>query len=444
MNNLLGYLVQSGINLVLFYSIFWLFMRNDTSFKASRLYLMFSAFFSMIIPLINIEVPDQASTTNYVYLLEAIVITPDEVAESIYSNQNLNQLWWIVYFTGTGFLTLRFLHQLFRVWWIVYKFGITHRNGLTIIRTDRKYPAFSFFNIIFIGANITDHKELDKIIAHEKVHIQQHHSFDLILLELIIILQWFNPVIWLYKVTIRSLHEYLADQGVLSNGYSKADYQQMLVNQTFGVQYNFLINNFNHSLIKRRFIMMSKMQTNRNNILKMFLILPVSIIISMIFSITLPAKLIAQEPEKAMPVKKENATKEKSVQNGDVFTVVEKMPSYPGGEEARIKFFAENIKYPQEARNKGITGTVYVTYVVEKDGSITNVKIIRGIGGGCDEESVRVVSSMPKWNPGMEKGKPVRTQFNIPIKYSLEKSVKKNKNNGEIENKTPQSQTEKK
>lgn len=322
MNNLLGYLVQSGINLVLFYSIFWLFIRNDTSFKASRLYLMFSAFFSMIIPLINIDIPVQASTSNYVYLLEAIVITPNEVAESIYSNQNLNQLWWIVYFTGTGYFTLRFLYQLFRVGWIIYNFKITRRNGLAIVKTDHKYPAFSFFNVIFIGASISDHKELDKIIAHEKIHMQQNHSFDIILLELICILQWFNPIIWVYKVTIRSLHEYLADQGVLSNGYSKADYQQMLVNQTFGVQYNFLINNFNHSLIKRRFIMMSKMQTNRNNILKMFLILPVSIIISMIFSITLPAKLIAQEPEKAMPVKKENSIEEKSVQNGDIFTTL--------------------------------------------------------------------------------------------------------------------------
>jgi TonB family protein len=157
----------------------------------------------------------------------------------------------------------------------------------------------------------------------------------------------------------------------------------------------------------------------------MILILPVSIIISMIFSITLPAKLIAQEPEKAMPVKKENSKEEKSVQNGDIFTVVEKMPSYPGGDEARIKFFTENIKYPQEARQKGITGTVFVTYIVEEDGSVTNVKILRGIGSGCDEEALRVVSLMPKWNPGMQRGKPVRTQFNIPIKFSLSKGDKK-------------------
>jgi TonB family protein len=425
MNNLLGYLVQSGINLVLFYSIFWLFMRNDTFFKASRLYLMFSAFFSMIIPLINIEVPVQASGTNYAYLFEAIVITPDEVAESIYSNQNLNQIWWIVYFTGTGFFLLRFLNQLLRLGWMIYKFGIIKRDKLKIVFTNQEYSAFSFFNFIFLGSYISEQKDLDKIIAHEKIHMGQKHSIDLILLELLTIIQWFNPFIWLYKSTIRSLHEYLADQGVLFTGYSKADYQQMLVNQTFGVQFNYLTNNFNHSLIKRRFIMMSKMQANRNKILKMFLILPVSIIISMIFSMTFPVKLIAQEPEKAIPVKKENATKEKSVQNWEVFTLVEKMPSYPGGEEARIKFFTENIKYPQEARKKGITGTVYVTYVVEKDGSITNVKIIRGIGGGCDEESVRVVSSMPKWNPGMEKAKPVRTQFNIPIKFSLDNGDKK-------------------
>ncbi|MCD4789197.1 MAG: energy transducer TonB [Bacteroidales bacterium] len=102
-----------------------------------------------------------------------------------------------------------------------------------------------------------------------------------------------------------------------------------------------------------------------------------------------------------------------------IFTVVEAMPTFPGGDVARIKYLNENIKYPQMARESGIQGRVFVTFVVEKDGRVTDVKIMRGIGGGCDEEAIRVIKNMPKWVPGKQRGKPVRVQFNMPILFKL-------------------------
>ncbi|MCB9015991.1 MAG: energy transducer TonB [Lentimicrobiaceae bacterium] len=110
---------------------------------------------------------------------------------------------------------------------------------------------------------------------------------------------------------------------------------------------------------------------------------------------------------------------EEEVAEAEIFTVVEESPSFPGGDEARIRFLQENIKYPQIARESSIQGTVYVTFVVEKNGNVTDVRILRGIGGGCDEEAVRVIKAMPKWNPGKQRGKPVRVQFNMPIKFTL-------------------------
>lgn len=110
---------------------------------------------------------------------------------------------------------------------------------------------------------------------------------------------------------------------------------------------------------------------------------------------------------------------EEEEEEQQIFTVVESMPSFPGGEAARIKYLAENIKYPQMARESGIQGRVFVTFVVEKDGSVTDVKVLRGIGGGCDEEAIRVIENMPKWNPGKQRGKPVRVQFNMPILFKL-------------------------
>jgi protein TonB len=108
-----------------------------------------------------------------------------------------------------------------------------------------------------------------------------------------------------------------------------------------------------------------------------------------------------------------------------VYTVVEKQPSYPGGQDAMVKFIMENIKYPEAAKKKGTMGTVFVTFVVNTDGSVYDVKILRGIGSGCDEEAARVVKLMPKWIPGESKGKTVCVQYNLPIKFALDNHDKK-------------------
>lgn len=126
-----------------------------------------------------------------------------------------------------------------------------------------------------------------------------------------------------------------------------------------------------------------------------------------------------QVEEYKAPVAAAKVEEEEDVEEQQIFMVVENAPAFPGGDEGRMKFLVENIKYPQMARESGIQGTVYVTFVVERNGSVTDVKILRGIGGGCDEEAIRVVQAMPKWEPGKQRGKPVRVQFNMPIKFTL-------------------------
>lgn len=126
------------------------------------------------------------------------------------------------------------------------------------------------------------------------------------------------------------------------------------------------------------------------------------------------------DEETAMEVYVPIEVEEEEIVEEEIFTVVETMPSFPGGDIARIKFLQKNIKYPQMARESQIQGTVYVTFVVETDGSVTDVRVLRGIGGGCDEEAVRVIKMMPKWNAGQQRGKPVRVQFNMPIKFTLQ------------------------
>lgn len=113
---------------------------------------------------------------------------------------------------------------------------------------------------------------------------------------------------------------------------------------------------------------------------------------------------------------------EEEVHEEEIFLIVEKQPSFPGGEVARLKYLRDNVKYPQMAKESGIQGTVYLTFVIEQDGAVSNVKILRGIGGGCDEEAIRVIKNMPKWSPGEQRGRAVRVQFNMQVKFTLQGS----------------------
>ena len=123
------------------------------------------------------------------------------------------------------------------------------------------------------------------------------------------------------------------------------------------------------------------------------------------------------EIEEYVPIEMEE---EEEIQEEQIFVVVEAMPEFPGGDAARMKYLGSSIRYPTMARESGIQGRVYVTFVVERDGSVTDVRVLRGIGGGCDEEAIRVVKAMPKWIPGRQRNKPVRVQFNLPVRFTLQ------------------------
>lgn len=110
---------------------------------------------------------------------------------------------------------------------------------------------------------------------------------------------------------------------------------------------------------------------------------------------------------------------EEEIIEAEIFTIVEEQPSFPGGDKARIEYFNNALHYPSNAKELGIMGTVYIGFVVEPDGSISNVKLLRGIGGGCDEEAIRVVQAMPLWNPGKQRNKAVRVQFTLPVRFTL-------------------------
>jgi TonB family protein len=238
------------------------------------------------------------------------------------------------------------------------------------------------------------------------------------------IVQWFNPFVWYYRTSLKSLHEYLADEGVLLKGYNPVNYQNLLIGQYMGIQVNDLTNNFNHSLLKKRITMMTKSKSNYFAKLKVLLVTPVAFFLVVAFTVSPVVKTVAQVDKQTQKVEAKSQSPQDDGQN-EIFTVVEDIPKFPGGEEARAKYMVENIVYPEAAKKAGKQGTVYVTFVIEKEGSVSNVKVLRGFDKDCDEVALNVVKNMPKWEPGKQRGEAVRVQFNMPIKFNLSDGGKK-------------------
>lgn len=426
MNNILLMLLQSSLSIAVIYLVYHVFLRKDTFFKTNRFYLITAILFSLFIPFIDLSFLFGPIERTYFVLLDPIIISPEGIRVTLDNNPSVFQILLAIYFTGVIIFLLRFLFQLGQLALLIHRYGISKRQGMRFVFTDKTYSPFSFFNIVFLNRTDLESIDTQKIIAHEKVHIQQWHSLDLMLLEIITIIQWFNPFIWIYRHAVKTLHEYLADEGVLHSGMDVKVYSALLFSQSTGIQINDLANNFSKSLLKRRFIMMTKSRTQKFARLKLMFVLPLAFSMMLVISCG-PDVPVQQEkeivkPQTDVPNEADRPPPPPQVQEDEkenIFTVVEVMPEYPGGVNEMMKFLAENIKYPTAAKENGVSGKVYVSFIVEKDGLISDITILRGIGGGCDEEAIRVIKMMPKWKPGTQRGQAVRVQYNVPIKFTF-------------------------
>ena len=442
MNTLLLYLLESTICYSVLYSVYWFFLRRDTFFRLNRIYLLVMMVFSTLFPLLPLRWTPSYPSASIVVLLEPVLITPDLMERTLQAHMQWIELVTVVYFTGVFIFLFRFGLQLFQINRITRRFGIREYNGQQLVSVDYDYSPFSFFNLIYLNEAVVSPDRLPAIFEHERIHIRQHHTNDMMLIEIATIFQWFNPIVWLAGREMKSIHEYLADEGVLQNGISRSIYQQMILDETMGIRVNNLANNFNISLLQKRIAMMTKPKSKTWAKSKVLIALPVLIALGFIltarsFSNAMDVKVngsrvfsqtdVSPVPDPVIQdkPKQDQQIKIAPVKTGKkVYEVAEKMPSYPGGDEAMIEFLIANIKYPEGAMKNNIQGKVFVTFIVRADGSISDVKIIRGIGGGCDEEAMRVVKMMPKWNPGEQKGKPVDVQFNLPIRFALDNHKK--------------------
>ena len=419
MNAILTYLVESSICITLLFAVYWLFLRKDTFFMMNRVYLLSAAGLSLLLPLVPFHWEPSGTAAIVVYMLDPVLITPDKIEKAEAGSLKWLDIAGIAYLTGFIIFLFRFIVQVVQLFIIVRRNGMEHRHGMRIVLVDRGYSPFSFFNLVFINEKNIPSGKLESILTHERIHVKQLHTLDLILAEILIIIQWFNPFAWFAGREFRTVHEFLADEGVIKAGIGRSEYQHMILDETMGIQVNGLTNNFNVSLIKKRILMISKVKSGKWSRGKLILAIPAILALVVLISARSYSSSLGQDKTTV-----KSASKQAATSDSKVYDKADVMPEFPGGYPALGEFLLKNIKYPQDAIKNNTTGKVFVTFIVWSDGSVGEVKIKRGIGHGCDEEAMRVVKMMPNWKAGQKDGKAVNVYFNLPINFQLGKDKK--------------------
>lgn len=414
---MIHWIVFSTLSAGLLYGLYCLTLRRDRWLQLSLWYLLLALGFSIVFPFFSL--PERLAAASqavipageYQATLNEIEISAAPASHAIGLKE--------VYLIGMALCAAYLLFQMVAQAVLIFRLRRRHSvyrsgdgfdipRGSSLILLDDNTAPYSFFRQIVVGMRGLSDDELRCILAHESHHVSKSHTIDLLWARLMCCIAWFNPFAWLMMRELRAVQEFQADAASLG-ACGREDYLHLLYRQVTGIGYGHITNNFQSINIKKRIVMMNKTKS-RFGAWKAVVALPVAAVLLMV-----GCKPATQNAEEAIEV--ENVVVDD--EQPEVYNVVEVDPEFPGGIEALYKYLAENITYPQQAKDSGIQGRVIVTFVVEKDGSITGAEVLRGIGGGCDEEALRVVNAMPKWTPGKQLGEPVRVQFNLPVVFKL-------------------------
>ena len=534
--------------LSMLYLPYMLMLRRESFFRFNRMMLLGILLLSLVLPLCNISAMSldhqpvvQAAQLQIlelgipIHVLPEVQVMADGTVKYGTTGFSMFLLVSILYIIGMMILLAMRLWQVGRLQLGLHKGTLWQQeeNGVRIYCHAEDVSPFSWMRSIVISQKDFDEAGRE-IVLHEMGHIQAHHSWDVVLLTLVQMLQWWNPLAYVLGISLRDVHEYEADDYVLRQGISAQSYQLLIIKKAVGSGSYAFANSFNHSLTKKRITMMCrKSKSNAWMRCKALYVIPVAALALSAFatpkfvapikgavtklegkSMEISANLQASEeesPEKAYPLVvvngkifeiPEDVINSKSIDNegqltkllnlkaediesisvlkedaatavwgdkgangvieiktkdaddlqdkqGDdkIFDKPEVLPEFPGGEAELYGWLARNVKYPSEAIESGVQGRMIVRFVVEKDGSISDVKIVKGADGrgvivtaykakddspeelkkeneekglkALQVESVRVVKAMPQWKPGTNKGKPVRCYFHLPIVFRL-------------------------
>ena len=415
------YLLKANVGIALFYAFYKLFCQRDTFFQWRRIALLSFLGMSFVYPLLNIQhwVKEQPSMYELATYYATFMDEGENISAPVTDTSEIPGILTICYYLyqiGVVVLSIRFLVQLLSILRMRWIGRVTTLNGQRIISLPCYVSPFSFFQWIFIHLPMLDKESQHEILMHEKTHAKQWHSVDVIISEIINIVCWFNPFMWLLKSEIRLNLEYLADNKVVETSIDHKQYQYHLLGLTHISKQTGLYNNFNVSHLKRRIIMMNKKRTRTAGRIKYALFAPLAAALLLVSNI----EAVARTVEKVMDASEAtNTVPQDKPKEDQIFQICEVPPQFPGGVVEWMKFLSANMKYPAEAKEKKQEGRVIVQFIVEKDGSITNAKVVRGVSPLLDQEALRVVGIMPKWNPATQRGQAVRVQYTLPVMFSL-------------------------
>ena len=423
------YLLQVNVGLILFYALYKLVCTRDTFFRSRRFILIVSLVLPFILPFIDVrewlESRDRMimlTHFDYSAVLPEIVVGSEAVETG---NRVFVLSEWIgyLYLAGVVVLLVRLAVQAFSLYRLIVRMPEKEINGVRVKCLNDPSGPFSFFGWIFMNPAAVKEDEISEILTHEMAHVRQHHSVDVLLAEMVSICCWMNPFAWLLKREVRLNLEFLADRKVMEAGFATKSYQYHLLGLAYNHKYG-LSNNFNFSHLKQRIIMMNKKKSNGAGHIKyaLFVLPAFALLVAGNISCSQDASQTEDAKEEVVaPVSPEaKEAPADSTAKEEVFMVAEQMPEFPGGMKELLKFLQNNLKYPENAMKNNVQGRVIVQFVVEKDGTLTEFKVARSVDPDLDAEALRVLQIMPKWKPGMQRGKIVRVKFTVPVSFKLQ------------------------
>ena len=423
------YLLQVNVGLILFYALYKLVCTRDTFFRSRRFILIVSLVLPFILPFIDVrewlESRDRMimlTHFDYSAVLPEIVVGSEAVETG---NRVFVLSEWIgyLYLAGVVVLLVRLAVQAFSLYRLIVRMPEKEINGVRVKCLNDPSGPFSFFRWIFMNPAAVKEDEISEILTHEMAHVKQHHSVDVLLAEMVSICCWMNPFAWLLKREVRLNLEFLADRKVMEAGFATKSYQYHLLGLAYNHKYG-LSNNFNFSHLKQRIIMMNKKKSNDAGHIKyaLFVLPAFALLVAGNISCSQDASQTEDAKEEVVaPVSPEaKEAPADSTAKEEVFMVAEQMPEFPGGMKEMLKFLQENVKYPENAMKNNVQGRVIVQFVVEKDGTPTEFKVVRAVDPDLDAEALRVLKTMPKWKPGMQKGEVVRVKYTVPVTFRLQ------------------------
>ena len=440
------YILKSSVCLVLFYLFFRLLLSKETFHRFNRMALLGVLFFSLLIPCIEVTTRHQVEVQQAVLSIEQLLLMAELEATpaNVGAVQETPTISWVqivllVYLAGILFLVCRNIYSLICLFRLVHS-GKHEKleKGVTLVVHNQEIAPFSWMKYIVISRKDLEENGRE-ILIHEMAHIHHRHLVDLLVADICIFFQWFNPGAWLLKQELQNIHEYEADETVINEGVNAKEYQLLLIKKAVGTRLYSMANSFNHSKLKKRITMMLKEKSNPWARLKYLYVLPLAAIAVTAFArpeisekmeeisavkvndlAEIVQEKVLQDTVKVSKDEKKDAlvvtgVKSKEEEEIVIFEVVEQMPEYPGGMSALQKYLSEKIAGSPMKGKAG--GRVMVGFTVAETGKIKYVRVLQSDEASLNQEAERIVSEMPDWIPGKQRGRPVPVKYTVPIRF---------------------------